>query len=122
MASLKVSGIGAVAKNLLSLQGEMRDQAQAALRTESELIMTEAKERTPVDTGALRGSGRVDDRTTAAAVRMALSFGGPSQQYAIHVHENLEARHPTGRAKFLESAVLEAVGNLPQKIAARMKL
>ena len=32
---------------------------------------------------------------------------GYTAEYSIHVHENLEARHPVGQAKFLESAARE---------------
>lgn len=37
-------------------------------------------------------------------VNGVVSFGAP---YAVYVHENLEARHPVGQAKFLEQPARE---------------
>lgn len=89
-----------------------------ALYQQGEVIMTEAKKRTPVDTGALRASGHVHPlEITAGQVAVLLGFGGPSAPYAIYVHENLHAHHPVGQAKFLESAVLEAASTLGARLA-----
>jgi hypothetical protein len=101
-------------------------QAGAALRAEAEIEMTEAKLRTPVKTGALRGSGTVvgpveDD----GAQVVVLAFGTPvsvSAAYAVEVHENLEAFHRVGQAKFLESVILESAPYLAQRVAERIQL
>lgn len=45
-------------------------------------------------------------RTTDADVSVAIGY---TQSYAIYVHENLEARHPVGQAKFLEQPFRERV-------------
>ncbi len=77
-----------------------------ALYQRANLIMTEAKRLTPVDTGALRASGHVDEPSVKGAeISVALGFNTP---YAIPVHENLTARHPVGQAKYLEEPMLAA--------------
>jgi hypothetical protein len=43
---------------------------------------------------------------------------GYSAPYAIYVHEDLEARHITGQAKFIEKVVREKGGELYMQIAA----
>jgi len=57
---------------------------------------------TPIDTGKLRKSAYVrknkDDRTTI------VYDVGYSADYALYVHENLNANHPIGQAKFLQTA------------------
>ena len=110
-------------------------------------IMTDAKLRTPVDTGALRASGHVQRPVTEGqAVSVTLGFGGdPSdavgittrgmqgpvqpghvltrrgdrepQNYAVYVHEDLTKRHPVGEAKFLENAMLAKAPHLESQLA-----
>lgn len=96
--------------------------AGRALFREAEAIMTSAKGRTPVDTGALQGSGHVElpdvDMTGAQVV---LGFGGAAAPYAIFVHEDLTARHTVGEAKFLEKSVDEARRGMEQRLAADLR-
>jgi hypothetical protein len=94
-----------------------------ALFQEAERVMAEAKRRTPVDTGALRSSGTVSAPTAdAGGFQVQLSFGGPSAPYGLYVHEDLEAHHPVGQAKFLESAALEAAPTLLDHVGRRVDL
>lgn len=81
-----------------------------------------AKKRTPVDTGWLRASiaWAVDDRErnhkgtwkgTTVQYRVTAPEGearvGTNVAYAPWVHENLDAYHKTGEAKFIENAFTE---------------
>jgi|SRR5579862_3119710 len=93
-----------------------------ALREEAEIEMAEMKQRTPVDTGALRASGMVVGPTAVGSgVQIAWQYGGPSAPYALIVHENLEAIHPVGQAKYLESVLDESVPYLENRIGSRLK-
>lgn len=93
-----------------------------ALYREAETIMTEAKLRTPVDTGALRASGQVTPPSvTGTHVTITLGFGNNAVGYAIYVHENLTARHPVGEAKYLERPLLEAVRGMEQRLAGAVR-
>lgn len=118
--TLEVKGLDALAARLKGLGVAVGPAAGNALRVEAELMMTEAKRRTPVLTGALRASGHVTGPEGDAQV-VTLAFGGPAAPYAVFVHENLAARHVTGEAKFLERPVLEALPGLPERIAARIR-
>src|SRR3990167_4442938 len=92
-----------------------------ALRSVGEVWMTEAKKRTPVDTGTLRSSGHVQGPTVRGnEITVRLVFGGPAASYAATVHENLTARHTTGQAKYLESVVTERKANLSRELADYM--
>lgn len=95
-----------------------------ALYEEAKIEMKEAKRRTPVLTGALRDSGMVmkPEVSVSNEISVTLSFGVPGPYYAIYVHENLEAVHETGQAKFLESTILESAPFMAQRIANRIKL
>jgi len=46
---------------------------------------------------------------------------GYQQPYAIYVHENLEARHPVGQAKYLEQPMREMRRELLQYISSELR-
>ncbi len=122
--TLEIQGLDQLNARLRDVAALVVGRAGAALRSEAELIMTAAKERTPVRYGHLRASGSVAG-PSGPEQEVTLSFGGNAAPYAIYVHENLEARHDPpyghgGQAKFLESAVLEAASSLPDRLVARM--
>lgn len=115
---VQVRGIGAV-NAALSRLADLNERAAArALREEAEIEMTEAKRRTPVDLGPLRASGHVVYGHAGLTAR--LDFGGPSAPYAVYVHEDLEAFHRVGQAKFLESVLLESAPYFAERVARRM--
>ena len=58
-----------------------------------EIVAEEADKLVPVDTGTLKNSQEITDDSIIYTAN-----------YAIFVHEDLEAYHPHGEAKFLEKA------------------
>jgi hypothetical protein len=100
----------------------MRQAVAQALQAEAEIEKTESMRRTPVDTGNLRATHIVTkpeihgDRVT---VRIAV--GGPSAPYALRVHEDLQAFHRVGQAKFLESTLKESAPFMATRIARRLQ-
>jgi hypothetical protein len=95
------------------------------LFTEASLIMTEADKIVPIDTGALRLSGRVEQpRINGSSVSVQMGFGGPSAAYAFFVHEAVGAnfKRPGAQAKFLEKPTKEAARGMAGRIARRLKL
>jgi hypothetical protein len=96
--------------------------AAAALHLEHEQIMLVAKERTPVDTGNLKGTGHVSLPTIKGTTIVSVGgFGGPAAPYAVIVHERLDVRHRVGQAKYYESALLEAVNGMEKRLGAKLK-
>lgn len=115
-----VTGGAELMATLAALADNFPDEMAAAVRAELEIESTESQRRTPVDTGALRSSHRVTVEGEGRDVVGTISVGGPAAPYALAVHENLEAFHPVGQAKFLESTMAESAKYLGQRIAARM--
>lgn len=93
-----------------------------ALFQEGERIMAAAKELVPVDTATLKTSGHVKlPEIVGDDVTVVMGFGGAASDYAIYVHENLEARHaPPTQAKFLEQPLLEAANDMGLRIAQEL--
>lgn len=109
------------AKVQVFTEGMLR-AAAGALREEHELGMAEAKRRTPVDTGTLRASGTVFPTEVSGSTLVSRGgFGGAAAGYAVIVHENLTARHPSGQAKFYESALLDRARGAGARLAAGIR-
>ena len=117
--AVTVTGFAEFTRLLRTLGIKAPIAAGGALYREAERIMTAAKSRTPVDTGALRASGAVSqpDMTTNG-VTVEMGFGNTSVNYAVVVHERLDVFHPTGEAKYLEKAVDEARRGMDARLAA----
>jgi hypothetical protein len=73
--------------------------------------------RTPIQYGDLRSSQTVVPATESELQSAVVS----DLDYAVPVHENLTARHPTGQAKFLESASLESIAEVERIISAAIR-
>lgn len=103
------------------------DRIGKALFMEAQIEMTEAKRRTPVDVtppmphpGLLRSTGHVDQpERSGRHISVTLSFG---TEYAVYVHENLEAFHQIGQARFLSSVLEESQPYMAERIARRIRL
>ncbi len=81
----------------------------------------EVKERTPLMTGALRRSERVlPPEINGNIIRVSMMAGGESAPYAVIVHEDLEAHHPVGQAKFMESVINEVAPYFLQRVKAEL--
>jgi len=110
------SNLARIARNAPS------DLAQA-LFEEAQIERTESMKRTPVEFGPLRASHEVlKPKINGRDISVSIVVGGPSAPYALYVHENLEAFHKVGQAKFLESTILESRNSLPARIARRIDM
>ena len=106
----------------------------SALYLEVNVEATEVKKRTPVWNparnagpevvkGALRASVRVDGPFIEGGFIYArILAGGSMAPYALYVHEDLEAFHATGEAKFIESVILESRPFMASRVAKRIEL
>ena len=120
--SVEVKGLDAAIRDLGALIRSLGPTAIGdALETELEVEKTECQRRCPVEFGTLRASITVDRATvTAQGMSCRIYAGGAAAGYALYVHENLQAHHPNGEAKFIERPLLEAAPSLGQRIAARL--
>lgn len=111
-------GAGDMIKTIQKIASKFPDNVATAIYQEAQIEMTESKRRVPVDTGILRSTGYVD--TPVRAGRSISVILGYNTEYAIYVHENLEAFHPVGQAKYLESVLNESTPHMMDRIAKRI--
>ena len=108
-------------KDLQRLIGGTRKEGKRALREVGEEDLSnpgKMKDRTPVKSGALVRSERATVYEKSDEMGVQWSAGNEATDYAVHVHENLKARHPNGgQAKFIESVVVEETPRYPQRLA-----
>lgn len=96
----------AITRRIHALADEGAQGAGRSLRIIGETILTDVKASgpgrgVPVDTGALRRSGRAVGPEGAETVKVTLAFGGPAAPYALRQHEELDYHHEVGEARYL---------------------
>jgi hypothetical protein len=120
-ASLK--GAAEMRERLKGLRGRFPGDVARALYQETQVEATEVKKRTPVDKGPLRASEHVvGPMRQGNRIWTLIVCGGTAAPYAVYVHENLEALHKVGQAKFLESVILESRPYIAARVAKRVRL
>jgi hypothetical protein len=122
LAEVTVTGVEAILRKLARAPQAFLGVAESAVRSELEVEATESQRRTPVDTGSLRASHTVEVYADRRDVTGTITVGGPSAPYALYVHENLDAHHDVGQAKFLESTLAESQPFLAKRIAKRIAI
>jgi len=120
---IDITGQNKVISRLQSLGDTSTRALAAALYQEGEQLIAEAKQETPVDTGALRASGHVQQPTiNGRQVEVVAGFGGVAAPYAVYVHEDLTKHHPVGNAKFLENPAKRRASGMADRVASRLEV
>ena len=123
MASSVFKGADKALSDLTKLEAFTPSAFQTALYQEAQIEATECKKRTPVKTGNLRASIHVEGPyRDGRKVWCFIVAGGIAETYALIVHEDLEAFHETGEAKFIERPLKESAPYLAARIAKRIEL
>ena len=118
-----LNGVEQMRARLRRLSAGFPDMVVAALYQETEVEVKEVKRRTPVDTGVLRGTiHQVGPTRRGRTIYTLIAAGGPSAPYAVYEHEDLDAFHKVGQAKFIESVIMESRPYLAARVARRIEL
>lgn len=120
---MPLQGAAEMRARLLRLAQRLPNELARAIYQETEIEATEVKRRTPVDEGTLRGTVHVEGPfQERRMIYTKIVAGGPAAPYAVYVHEDLEAFHKVGQAKFIESVLLESTSHLLARVARRIDL
>lgn len=102
---------------------EFPGRVERALRRQAEIELLESKRRVPVDTGALRASGQVvGPEKQGRKFNVDITYGGQAESYALIVHEDLDAFHRVGQAKYLSSVLDESAPHMAERLAADINI
>lgn len=121
--SVEVKGADKLAATLARLAAATPAELGRALYQEALVEQKESMRRTPVKTNALRASHvTTKPQISGRDISVTIEVGGSAAPYALYVHENLDADHPVGQAKFLESTINESRPFFAARIAKRIDL
>lgn len=119
----KFLGFADVSGKVRQIRMEHPTKAAKAQMRETEVEATSCRRATPVKSGLLRSTVRAEGPWFEGdRIITAVSAGSAAADYALPVHENLEAKHRTGGAKFIEATLKASSPHMADRIAARLKL
>lgn len=113
-----VRNVKTVQKGLTKAGAALRAAFVSAVRMEAEAIMLASQRQVPVDTGNLKNSKSVEVKETRDGANITLAYRA---EYATFVHEDLDANHVVGNAKFLENPVKAAVPGFGARVRNRVR-
>jgi hypothetical protein len=127
--SVELKGSAELQRKLRALGTSALKVAAGSLYRSAEAIMTLSKDKyVPVDTGNLKASGHVElPQIEGSQITVVLGYGGPAGArptqshskdvgYAVHVHENPNARHTVGQWKYLETPLKAGVPDIIREL------
>jgi hypothetical protein len=118
-----LNGADKMIAKLEAIAAKYPQRAAAALYQEALLVEGHSKSLTPVDFGVLRASHETKQPVIEGGnISVQIVVGGAAEAYAVRVHEDLDARHTVGQAKFLESAIYAHKPDLASNLARRLRL
>lgn len=89
---------------LSQFQGVVRKDMRKALLAIGDRLFPLTQQLVPEKTGRLRATGRVSVRAGEKQVTLRILYGdNRAINYAAWVHENLQAKHKKGQAKYVET-------------------
>lgn len=120
---VKITGMSELRSQLRGAGPKLLRQAGTATKQELEIEKREMQRRCPYKTGRMAKTHKVSDpEFTARTVKVSITAGGPEAPYTVYVHENLEAHHPHGEAKWMERVIMESKPYLVDRIGRRIDL
>jgi len=121
--NVDVSGLDDTIEKFRRVQDDGLPAVATALYLEANDIFNRSQTLVPVDTGTLKSSGEVSTPDIIGdSIEVSIGYGGAASEYAIYVHEDMEANHafPT-QAKFLEQPALEALDGMADRLARSLR-
>jgi hypothetical protein len=114
----ELRGVAEMDANMRRIAAAVEGAKGGALYRRAEAISTASDPLVPVDYGILKNSRFVDKpQQDGNTVSVRLGYGGAAAPYAAIVHEDMEAHHDVGQAKYLEEPFLEATATLKRDLA-----
>lgn len=125
MLTATFTGDKELKRSLENLARQFPKETGKALRSVgTEKIYEPSQALVPVETGALRDSGRIRATTAQSrGVSLKISYGGSEAPYAVIIHEDLRLKHPNGgSAKYLERPLMQAKPTIGRDLAGEIDL
>lgn len=115
---MSVAGVQEMITRMRGLRTGYGAAGERAMTKFGRVEMAEMKRITPVETGELVDSGFYGIEISFGLIRLIMGFAA---HHAIFVHEDLEAFHVRGQAKFFEIPWNESSPHFLERVAADIK-
>ena len=103
--TLEIEGFDQLQRTLGRIADNVPKQAARGLGDRADSILKASNRLVPIETGELRDSGSVVDvKRRGDVIEATVEY---TADHAAPVHEDLDARHPAGQAKFLQEPFLQ---------------
>jgi len=120
MISVSFTGLSELQNNFRQSPDVLERLIGIALGKSIGMAETQAKIRTPKDTGVLRSS--IGGESNGFKYVRGLEAGvGTNIKYAIYVEKNLKARHPIGEAGYMEKGINASMDFIIKQFEGAMK-
>lgn len=122
-AGAKLVGKEAMKQKLLNVVKNYPGKVGDALYLEMKIELAEVKRRTPKESGDLIASEQLlGPKKEGNSIVVLIVAGNASAPYALIVHEDLDAFHKVGQAKYIESVLLESRSFIGARVAKRLNI
>lgn len=120
--TVEITGLDTLDRILERMGPQAAAAIGSALYEEGTEVLNRSQDIVPVDTGDLKASGMVTEPDVHGShVEVIVGYGGPALDYALTVHEDMDAEHEEGTyAKYLETPALEAVVGMGERLTAHV--
>jgi len=106
-----VSGVTLTLRSIGKKKADASATIAEVLKKNADIILARSQILVPVDTTALKASGKVTVTGSGAGAKMEVAYGGGAVHYAVYVHESVDVPHkPPTIAKFLSRAAVDTKG------------
>tara|TARA_R110002050_G_scaffold82257_1_gene176035 strand:+ start:797 stop:1198 length:402 start_codon:yes stop_codon:yes gene_type:complete len=121
--AINVKGLEETLGNLTKLNVDLKLALGAALLAAANDVAVKADTLVPFREGHLKASQSITHPNLGATnPSVKITYGGPSEPYALVQHERLDYAHPGGgQAKYLEEPFLEEINAWPSRFANRVE-
>lgn len=115
---MRIDGINQVKASLAAAAARAAKGFERGLVKAGLTLQRESQLLVPVDTGNLKNSASTRKEGSGFETVVSVAY---SASYSLFVHENLEAHHPVGQAKFLEQPAREYADELARIVSEEVK-
>ncbi len=103
---IKIMGVSKVLRKMKKATKGFEARAERGLKNAGLFVQRESMKIVPIDLGNLKGTATTDNIGGKGFKTDVVVHYGAGADYAVYVHENLNAKHKSGRqAKYLESVI-----------------
>lgn len=118
---IRITGISAALKAMKAKEKIIGDGIAAGLKNCAAILLKASQKLVPVDTEALKKSGRVEVKGVGLNATATVEYGGSDAPYAYIVHERLDIPHePPTQARYLADAVPKVRGTMTAAIRRQL--